>query len=194
MQKSPAEGAGLPAHPDDQKVENVTQQTEEMKSLLANQARLEETIAKLVKNSPVPQDEPTGPTEGKRSFVAPAHPNGKFLVKQGKLIQAPSPDGPRDIRREGDIWARFHNGVLVAEEPEVEVVAWCEKHPEICRDAFDPQTEVWVALITAQRETATRGASLPPSLDVAKLLSGDLAGLGELSSLTKQARRAAGGK
>jgi hypothetical protein len=190
--KSPAESAGLPAHPDDQTVENVTSQAEEIKGLLANQSRLEEAIERLVKDAPVPKEESTGPPEGVRSFVAPAHPNGKFMVKPGKLIQAPSPDGPRDIRREGDIWAKFSGGVLITDEPEV--IAWCEKHPDICRDAFDPQTEVWVALREAQRETATRGASLPPSLDVAKLLQGDMSGLGDLSSLTRHARRAAGGK
>ncbi len=190
----PAESTGvtdLPRHPDDANVENLTEQAEQIKGLLADQARLEEVIAKLVKGAPAPAEASSVP-EGTRSFVAPAHPNGKFLVRQGKLIQAPSPEGPRDIRREGDVWAKFTSGVLVTDDPDV--IAWCEKHPELCRDAFDPETEVWAALIEAQRETATRGASLPPSLDVSKLLRGDLSGLGNLSSLTTRARQAAGGK
>jgi hypothetical protein len=177
-------------NPADAEVPNADAEVEQAKSVLVKMADLEALVQTALKNAPKPPAEETaGPPPGTRVFVAPAYPNMRVLVKQGKLIQAPSPDGPRDIRREGDVWAKFVGGILVTDDPDV--IAWCEAHHDVCRDAYDPKTEVWVALVQAQRETATSEAKLPPGLDVEKLLEGDIAGLGGLTDLVKNARSAA---
>ena len=124
--------------------------------------------------------------EGVRVFVAPAYRGGKFLAKAGTVVQVPSPRGPWDKERQGDIWVKFDNGVFRTDDPVA--IAWCEAHPDVCRDAYDSKTPAWVALTEATMETARQSARLPRNPDVEALLRGDVSGLGS-SNLVDQARR-----
>ena len=144
-------------------------------------------------DDPVPDPAPSvvEPTEelpdGERRFVAPGHRGGKFLAHAGDIVQVPSPRGPWNKERIGDIWVNFANGNGVFSTKDPKAIAWCEAHPEICRDAFDPKTPAWVAITEATLETPTQGARLPRSTDIEAMLRGDASGLGG-SGLVKRAR------
>jgi len=140
----------------------------------------------------VPVPEPSGAPnvelpDGERRFVAPGHRGGKFLAHAGDIVQVPSPRGPWNKERIGDIWVNFANGNGVFSTKDPKAIAWCEAHPEICRDAFDPKTPAWVAITEATLETPTQGARLPRSTDIEAMLRGDASGLGG-SGLVKRAR------
>lgn len=107
---------------------------------------------------------------GYRTFVAAReHSQGRFLVKPGKLVTiAPLPGSTPGIlpaiTREGDVWASFSGGVLTTNDERV--IAWCENHPKVCRDATNPTTPGWAALKDLQARVATRDVTLPPDVDV----------------------------
>ncbi len=108
--------------------------------------------------------------QGYRTFVAAKQfENHKFLVVVGtNIVAAPhagTPIGVQPIvRREGDVWARFTNGVLVTNEDKV--ISWCEEHPKMCRDAADPRTGPWATLKEMQTQTPSREVTLENSFDV----------------------------
>ena len=135
--------------------------------------------------------EPTLPS--RRIFVAPAHRNEKVLVKPGKVITRVNPGSPMDtdVRRDGDVWARFQEGILVTEDPDV--VAWCEARPDFCRDARNPQTRAWAVMVEAQMETSTQESRIPKSVDIGRLLEGDISALAPGSSIVDRALAQAGG-
>lgn len=140
------------------------------------------------------------PIPGLRVFISPQHPNTSFLVKGGTLVtfrDPNSPTGKRDVSRDGDggdIWAEFHNGVLATDDPEV--IAWCEAHGPyadlhvayhkekgtdprrcqvrvgLCCDASNPMAEAWAEFKSAQVPLANREATMPPGIDVDKILTG----------------------
>jgi len=148
---------------------------------------------------------------GQRTFVSPAHKNEKFLVQAGKIVQA-APNSfsgglPIDLRRDGDVWAEFHDGILLTEDPVV--IAWCEANdgspipaiteddevtyePDICKDAEDPQARAWVALKENTLETSTKTASLPRDMDVGKVLRGEVEAISTGNSLVDRALATAG--
>jgi len=137
------------------------------------------------------------PIPGLRVFISPQHPNTSFLIKAGTVISfrdPNSPTGKRDTAREGDIWAEFHSGVLATDDPEV--IAWCEAHGPyadlhvayhkekgtdlrqcqaqvgLCCDASNPMAEAWAEFKSAQIPLANREATMPPGIDVDKILTG----------------------
>jgi hypothetical protein len=132
-----------------------------------------------------------------RVFLCPKEPNTTFLVKAGAMVSfrdPNSPTGKRDAQRDGDIFARFVNGVLATDDPVV--IEWCEGHgPDaeahkeyhrkvgtnaractvghgLCCDAQNPQAEVWAEFKSAQVPTATREATMPTGIDVDAILTG----------------------
>ena len=121
--------------------------------------------------------------QGFRAFVAPAkYGNTKILVNpesanfigvkgsvQSRVVtaapQAGSPLGlVPAVARTDDNWAKFTQGVLVTDDPDV--IAWCESHPSMCRDADDPRTRAWVTLKDMQSQTPSRDATLDSDFDV----------------------------
>lgn len=112
--------------------------------------------------------------EGHRVFITYSQfANAHILVKSGEPVYAPvgthTPLGMRPVsHREGDKWAVFQGGVLVTDDPDI--IAWCESHPEICRDASDPFAAEWAELKSAQLPTNTRDEMLPRTIDVDKLI------------------------
>lgn len=125
--------------------------------------------------------------DGERRFVSPKYRGGKFLVKAGELVMVPSPRGPWARERVGDIWVDFKSGNGIFSTTDPIAIAWCEAHPEVCRDAFDPKTPAWVAVVEATLETATQAARLPANTDIDALLRGEASGLGG-SDLVRRAR------
>jgi hypothetical protein len=177
----------LPAQaPGEENLPNVSEQVAEFASLRGRVEVVEDAIATSLKGAPMPaQPDPELP-EGTRIFVAPADLNGKFLVVAGKVVQVPSPNGPWDKERVGDVFAQFSGGILMTDN--AEVIAWCEKSRDICRDAFDPQTEAWAALRTNQLETSTKTASIRKDLNVQDILDGKDTIIGDAESLVARAR------
>lgn len=108
--------------------------------------------------------------QGYRTFVAAKqYENSKILAIPGTPIKMPphpgmSPGITPYSQRDGDKFVKFSGGVLVTND--YEIIAWCEAHPQVCRDASDPRTQGWVTLKDMQTETASRDAVLPQSVDV----------------------------
>lgn len=108
-----------------------------------------------------------------RAFVNPTHPNTKYLVKHGELVQLRdqnSATGMRDTQRIGDIWAEFTGGVCVTNVKAV--IEWAEARPTICRDANVEGTEFWYNVKRAQMSLANQDPSLDAGIDVDAALSG----------------------
>lgn len=131
--------------------------------------------------------EPAELPDGERRFVSPKYRGGKFLAKAGELVMVPSPRGPWAKERVGDIWVDFKSGNGIFRTTDPVAIAWCEAHPEVCRDAFDLKTPAWVAVVEATLETATQAARLPANTDIDALLRGEASGLGG-SDLVRRAR------
>lgn len=181
VKESPTEPAAEPAPVSD--VEALVQEKTALEERLATAlAELEANKQRVLKES-LPAT--PGP---RRVFVAPAHQNEKILVKAGTPITRPNPAAAMDmvIRRDGDIWARFQDGILSTEEPEV--IAWCEAHSNFCRDAEHPQTRAWAVMTEAQMETSTQESRIPKNVDIGKLLEGDISALAPGSSIVDRAR------
>jgi hypothetical protein len=114
------------------------------------------------------QEEVVAPTaESLVAYVAAGeHANSKFLVKAGEAVKGPasantSPGVISLWRREGDIWAKFVNGVMVTDDPLV--MAWCSKNPTICRRSDDPLTKSWATIKDLQTKKANRELLIDPS-------------------------------
>jgi hypothetical protein len=117
----------------------------------------------------------TKKSETTRTFIAPGLLDASFIVKGGKLTQAPanafSGGLPIDLRRDGDVVARFVNCILQTDD--LDIIEWCVEHPDICRDANDPQAEAWATLKQMTIETSTKEATLPPGTDIDAMLRGE---------------------
>lgn len=140
---------------------------------------------------------------GKRVFVSPSKQNSTIMVRPGTVqivyagtnrpvVQgAPATNGT-EAKRLGDIKAKFVGGILVV-DPSVPdgqtILDWAESHPEICRDAMDPQSDIWVAMKQSQLNLAAREPSLPGNINVDKVLAGDYSGFNERDSVASRARR-----
>jgi len=105
-----------------------------------------------------------------RTFVAAEeYHNTRFLAHPGEAVKAPIVAGNTSgvvplITRIGDLFAEFNSGVLVTKV--TEVIAWCEAHPQVCRDATDPRTPGWATLKAMQVSKANREAALGREIDV----------------------------
>jgi hypothetical protein len=127
--------------------------------------------AERVRVKPAPFGE-----EAYRSFVAcKSFENHSVLVQPGKVITAPlQPGTPMGLtpmsHRDGDVWARFHNGYLTTKDPAV--IAWCLEHPTVCRPGEDPRTKAWAALKAAEVATAS-SEPFNHGVDADKVLFGD---------------------
>lgn len=124
--------------------------------------------------------------EGYVSFVAaPDYANEKILVKEGTEVRMPQEgvQSPGVRRRDGDIKAKFSNGVLVTNVPEV--IAWCDDHPTMCRRADDPFTSSWATL----KEMTTRRANRDPLEDASHLNADAAFPPGGLDALREQAAK-----
>ena len=108
--------------------------------------------------------------QGYRTFVAcKEFENSKFLAIAGTPVKMPphpgmSPGITPYSNRAGDKFVKFSGGVLVTNDENA--IAWCEAHPQVCRDADDPRTQGWVTMKEMQTDIAARDAMLPKSVDV----------------------------
>lgn len=118
--------------------------------------------------------------EAYKTFVsAEEFHNTRFLAHPGEAVRAPILAGSTSgivplITREGDLFAEFHSGVLVTKVPEV--IAWCQKHPSVCRDATDPRTPGWATLKAMQASKANREAALGQEINVDAMAFPDIPG------------------
>lgn len=105
--------------------------------------------------------------DGLVSYVASdEHANSRWLVKPGDAIKTAIPAGVTTgiiplVKREGDIWAKFVNGVMVTDVPEV--IEWCSKNTDKCRRSDDPMTKGWATLKSLQARRANREQLVDPS-------------------------------
>ena len=61
----------------------------------------------------------------------------------------------------------------ILQTDDLEIIEWCIEHPDICRDADDPQAEAWATLKQMTINTATKEATLPPGTDINAMLRGE---------------------
>lgn len=107
------------------------------------------------------------PEEGLVAYVAAGeYANATYLIKAGEPVKAPLQAGGTIgivplVKRESDVWAKFINGVLVTDKPEV--IKWCDEHPTICRRSDDPATKAWATLKDLQTHRANRERLHDPS-------------------------------
>lgn len=140
---------------------------------------------------------------GKRAFVSPSRVKGSYMVRPGKLtivyagtempVQAGAPAvNGTETRRIGDIKAKFEGNVLIIDPSTEEgavILEWAEKHPEICRDALNPETEIWAAFKKGQLNLADKEPSIPTNMDIDKVMRGDYSGFSEKESIAARARK-----
>jgi hypothetical protein len=115
------------------------------------------------------------------AFVNPTEPTTRYLVRKGEVVRLRdqnSATGFRDTSREtpgepekSDKWAVFRGGILVTDDPEI--IAWCQEHDTICRDANAPGTEFWFNVKRAQIPLANQDPSLDQGIDVDAALRGE---------------------
>jgi hypothetical protein len=104
------------------------------------------------------------PDSGLVAFVAAAeYANRDHLVVQGKPVYRPQEGAtsPWMRSRDGDVWAKFVEGILVTDD--LQVIEWCDAHPKICRRSDDPMTKSWATLKELQARRANREQLLDPS-------------------------------
>ncbi len=98
--------------------------------------------------------------DGLVSYVSSAeHANSKWLVKHGTPVKVAIAAGVTTgiiplVKREGDIWAKFVNGVMVTDVKEV--IDWCSENTDKCRRSDDPMTKSWATLKNLQARKANR--------------------------------------
>ncbi len=108
-----------------------------------------------------------GEETGLVGFVSdPEHANKRWLVKAGTPIKTAMAAGGSVgviplVTREGDVWAKFVNGVLVTDDPVI--ITWCDEHPAICRRSDDPATKGWATLKELSVHRSNRERLLDPS-------------------------------
>lgn len=131
---------------------------------------------------------------GFRAFVFPTKQFHKELVKAGV---EPPPEvvirNPAQLsRRTGDVFLEVSGGICILDPRQPgfsEKLAWCEEHPELCRDAFDPKTVIWASMKQSQTDTMYKDASLPKNVNVDKLVDGDFSQLLPEDSLVARAQQ-----
>lgn len=131
-----------------------------------------------------------------RTFVTPTHLNGRFLVRYGRTEEAPynpAVIGIRPaVRREGDLWAKFTNGICltmdeeVAEfleahsgDPEMHVLYHSEPGRRPARECATPvglckerapenskEIDDWYKMKRGQQELANKSAGFDKDVDV----------------------------
>ena len=105
--------------------------------------------------------------DGLISYVSSAeHANSRWLVKPGEVVKTAIPAGVTTgiiplVKREGDIWVKFVNGIMVTDNPEV--IDWCSKNTDKCRRSDDPMTPSWATLKGLQARKANREQLIDPS-------------------------------
>ena len=158
MVEGQTENIGIPQAP----VGEVSR--EERDALAESQQGRREAASKL-ENADV---QPAPELEGFVSFVAAKKfANQRILVTAGKVESFPnvnSPTGKSDRRRDGDVWADFHEGVLVTDNPAV--IAFLDESPEKYRRANDPRAASWAQLKEGQTKLAYRDPSIPVDFNV----------------------------
>lgn len=133
-----------------------------------------------------------------RQFLAPVHPNTRFLVRKGKNVEAPFQLGSLGLKpvinRDGDLWVEFHSGVASTNDPEI--LDWliahsgdpkvhaayhagkgesnmaCEAPVGLCREQ-GPGIDVWAELKAGQEPTATKPATISRDIDIDAFMNGD---------------------
>ena len=98
--------------------------------------------------------------------AAEEYANSRYLVADGDPVKAPIAAGGTVgiiplIRRDGDVWAKFVNKVLVTDDPAV--IKWCDAHTKICRRTDDPMTKSWATMKSLQARRANRERLLDTS-------------------------------
>ncbi len=127
--------------------------------------------------------------EGLVAYVAAEeHANSRWLVVPGKAIAAPITAGGTPgmiplVRREGDVWAKFINGVMVTDN--ADVIEWCKNHTKICRRSDDPMTKSWATLKSLQARRANRERLL----DSSEMDADEAFPAGMIGSLQEQAAK-----
>lgn len=141
-----------------------------------------------------------------RTFIAPQHPGGRFLIQVGVVEQAPYQQQvlglKPDIRRNGDIWLKFNSGIASVRPSEdfaEEKVAWLVAHqgvvedhvayhknknedPRACQAPIGlcrengPGVDVWAQLKSGQVATAHSNATIDPGIDIDAAMRGELTG------------------
>ena len=91
--------------------------------------------------------------------AAEAYANSRWLVKHGVAVKAPIGSGTTPgmiplVKREGDVWVKFVNSVMVTKDPLV--IAWCEENTDKCRRSDDPTTKGWATLKSLKASRANR--------------------------------------
>lgn len=140
---------------------------------------------------------------GNRAFIAPAHKQGRFLVRGGKQMMVVSGTSiaiergmqvsqQTEVGRVGDVWLSFVGGIAIidpsTEDGQVQL-QWCLDHPDMCRDAVnDNAVEVWASLKEGQLQKIDQEPSIPTSLNIDAALKGDFSSFGESGSIAARAR------
>jgi len=105
--------------------------------------------------------------EGMVAYVAAAqHANSRWLVHPGEVVKAAIAAGVTTgiiplVKRDGDIWAKFVNGVMVTDDPAI--IKWCGENTDKCRRSDDPMTKGWATLKNLQARKANREQLVDPS-------------------------------
>lgn len=139
---------------------------------------------------------------GRVAFVAPVHKNDTILIHPGKptlcvaggdtpAVPGMAYPGGTEVRRLGDVFVQFIHGIAIF-DPQDETdqlrIAWCEAHPETCRNAIDPMTDTWAAMKEGQTPLKDKEPGFDPSLDVDAVMRGDYSSFARSGSLASQAR------
>lgn len=128
--------------------------------------------------------------EGQVAYVAAAeHSNSAHLVEAGTLVKTALAPGNTSgivplVTREGDVWAKFINGVLVTDDSKV--IAWCDEHTKICRRTTDPATKGWATL----KDLSARKANREQLIDPSEMNADDTFPVGMVDNLRAEAAKA----
>ena len=122
------------------------------------------------------------------AFVASSeHANRDWLVVQGTPVykKEEGATSPGMRSRDGDVWAKFVDGILVTDDPRV--IAWCDENTKICRRADDPMTKSWATIKALQARRANREQILDSS-EMDADASFPVGGAGELVTKAEAAK------
>ena len=114
-----------------------------------------------------PEDEVAKAEDELVAYVAAEeYANSRWLIKPGKPVAAPIGSGTTPgmiplVKREGDVFAKFVNGVLVTKDPDI--LKWCSEHTTVCRRSDDPMTKGWATLKSLQAKRANRESLIDTS-------------------------------
>jgi hypothetical protein len=161
--------------------EEVSQQAKVAAEKRAILERARNVVQTMVENGQIAAAADT-PERRVEAFVSPVERNLRVLVKAGELTQVRDPNSPtgmRDVGRVNDVVIEFIDGICVLDESDphfAEKLAWCQEHPETCRDIRDPYTEAWAYMKELQTTTANQEGRLPQNIDLERILRGDPSG------------------